>query len=124
MGFLQIMAVAFLDTAANRGAPTKELWALTVFVALMCLQTMAIIALAMFRVAPFVARVLGDSREAERIEASKRLRQRPIELASTVIIALQRVVVVLGAGHLSFEAVLAALIALFPLALPRTRKTA
>ena len=121
VGFGQILSIALLDEAAGRNVSIKELWAATVFVVLMCLQIMAVIALSMFRVSPFVARILGDLREAERIEVSKAIRRRTIERASTTIIVLQRIVVAVGAGHVSQEWFLTVGVALFPLALPKRK---
>jgi hypothetical protein len=117
VGFLQIMTIAFLDERAGR-PPIKGDLAAVLFVVLMCLDVMAVIALSMFRVSPFVARLLGDTQEAQRIEESKKIRRFAIQTASAIIILLQRIVVAVSDGHVSKESAIALAVALLPFALP------
>ena len=89
------------------------------WICLKCLEMMAVIALAMFRISPFIARLLGDAREAQRIEASKRQRYYIIQTTSALIVVASRIVFSINVGDLSIEAALALGVGLLSFAFPR-----
>jgi len=121
VGAIQLLAMAWLDEQTSRPFP-KEDWAQGAFVCLSVLQVFAVIALTMYRVSPWVARFLGNTYEADSIEVEGVTRRVVFQWAATIIIFLQRAVVVVSDWRVSKETAFALVIALLPLLIPSPPK--
>lgn len=120
VGMCQFLYVAFLDAAQGGFLPKGDLEYF--FFSLTWLAEMfALIVIAMYRIAPWVARLLRDEWEASRILRDKRQHVTLIEWVSMAAILSRAVIRAVDSGHLTSAVAVGSAFAFVPLIIPRPR---
>jgi hypothetical protein len=125
IGMTQFICVAFFD-AAQGGFLPKGDFAYFVFSLTWLAEMFALIVIAMYRIAPWIARLLGDEWEASRIRKDKQSHVALIEWVSMAAILGRAIIRTIDSGHLTTAVVVGGAFAIVPLIIPRpsTKKKA
>lgn len=122
-GLLQLLAILFVETQQEdekSGFHTSDT-AFPLFALLVMAEIMCVMALAMYRVSPWVARACGDHAEAKRITQGKEKYGAVLQHSTVFATVLRRLVVMVDAGSFSSHVTLSLCIALAPLFLPKPK---
>jgi hypothetical protein len=102
IGFMQVFILALLDASRNEESTLpKGDAAYWIFACTWVAETIAVIAISMYRFSPFVARMLGDNWEANRSKKEKKTKVATVEWLSSAAIIVRRAVQLFDSGHLS-----------------------
>ncbi len=120
VGMTQFLYVAFLD-AEHGGLLPKGDVAYFFFSLTWLAEMLALIVIAMYRIAPWIARLLRDDWEASRILRDKRRHVAIIEWVSMAAILTRALVRAVDSGEVTSAVVVGSAFAVLPLILSRPR---
>jgi len=120
VGMTQFRYVAFLDAAHGGFLPKGDV-AYFFFSLTWLAEMFALIVIAMYRIAPWIARLLRDEWEASRILRDKRRHVATIEWVSMAAILTRAVVRAVDSGQFTSAVVVGSAFAFLPLIVPRPR---
>ncbi len=118
IGMVQFLWLAFADAERpDSHLPKGDVW-FWIFALTWVLEMVALIAIGMYRIAPWVTRLLGDSFETYWILKEKRQHYNLIIIASSAAVLLRALVSAIDAGALTQSVGLGLLFAALPFMLP------
>ena len=120
VGMTQFIFVAFLDATQGGFLPKGDL-AYFFFSLTWLAEMFALIVIAMYRIAPWIARLLRDEWEASRILRDRRRHVAIIEWISMSAILIRALVRAVDSGQLTSAVVVGSAFAFVPLIIPRPR---
>ena len=122
-GLLQLFVILIIEsheTEEPSGVFSSDT-AFPIFAVLITTEIMCVMALSMYRVAPWVAHLLGDDWEERRISAGKKKYGLILQRTTVAATVLRRLVVMIDAGAFSTNLLFSLSIALAPLLLPKPK---
>lgn len=122
-GFFQLIGILVIETkrAEEKSGMLSSDSVFPVFGLLVMVEIMSVMALSMYRVSPWVARLVGEDAQAERISAGKRRYGKVLQYTTVATTFLRRAVVMIDDGHFSPALMASLSVALAPLLLPRPK---
>lgn len=119
IGFTQVLVLAMIDAASSdETAMPKGDAAYWIFACSWVAETIAVIVISMYRFSPFIARLLGDEWEANRIKKERRTKIATVEWLSSAAIVVRRGILFFDSGHLSSGLFVGLAIASLPFIVP------
>lgn len=120
IGFGQFLYAVFADAADGASIPRSDA-AAYVFMLTWIATFFALVVIAMYRFSPWIARLLGDAWEAERIRRDKERHVSLLEWTAAGALVLRALVASIDASHITMGSVVVAAFALVPFVIPRPR---
>ena len=123
VGFVQLFTIwmiEYTNESGRSGALSSDAvfpW----FAALVMVEIMCVMALSMYRISPWIARLLGDSFEADRITEGRKRYGLILQRTTITAISLRRIIVGFDAGEFSWALSGSWAVALAPLLIPRPK---
>jgi hypothetical protein len=117
VGFLQFLLLAFLDASRDASSMPAGDVAYSVFAATWIAEMFGLIVIAMYRVSPWIARLLRDDWEASRILRDKKSHISIAECLSSAAIVVRVVIRIVDSGHISLGSFLGVVFASLPFVL-------
>ena len=122
VGFLQFLLMAFLDASRDDSRMPTGDFAYSVFAATWLAEMFGLIVIAMYRVSPWIARLLRDDWEASRILRDKKSHVSVAEWLSSAAVVIRVAIRIVVSGHVSLGSVLGVAFASLPFVLPRPER--
>ena len=122
IGMTQFIYLAFLDASREDSFLPKGDFAYFLFSLTWLTEMFALIVIAMYRIAPWIARVLRDDWEATRILRDKRQHVSILEWSSTIAIVARALVRVIDSGQVTSVVIVGTAFGIVPLLIPRPRQ--
>lgn len=120
IGFGQFLYAVFADAADDASIPGNDL-AAYLFMLTWIATFFALVIIAMYRFSPWIARLLGDSWEAERIRRDKERHVSALEWIATGALVIRALVASIDASYVTMGSIVVAAFALVPFVVPRPR---
>ncbi len=122
-GLVQLFAILLIESheADEQSGFFSSDMAFPIFASLVMTEILCVMALSMYRVAPWVAHLIGDDWEERRISAGKRRYGEILQRTTVVATVLRRAVVMIDAGGFSPKLLFSLGVALAPLLIPKPR---
>lgn len=120
IGFGQFLYAVFADAADGASIPRTDA-AAYIFMVTWIATFFALVIIAMYRFSPWIARLLGDSWEAERIRRDKGRHVSLLEWMAAGALVIRALVTSIDASHLTTGSIVVAVFAVVPFVIPRPR---
>jgi hypothetical protein len=125
IGFFAVIVIASIDATAHpeeKGMPSGDIdfW---IFAALWIAEALSVMVIAMYRLTPIFAKLLGDDWEEVRLKPGARVWLPRLEIGSSIAISFRRAVIALDSGSFTSAFWFALAIAAVPVIIRiRTKK--
>ncbi len=120
IGFAQFIYAVYADAADGASIPRSDA-AAYIFMLTWIATFFALVIIAMYRFSPWIARLLGDSWEAERIRRDKERHVSLLEWIAAGALVIRALVASIDATHVTMGSIAVAAFALVPFVIPRPR---
>lgn len=122
-GLLQLVVIAVIESRNEHeqsGLLASDV-AFAIFAVLVMAEIICVIALAMYRICPWLLRKTGDAWEADRVDEGRRRSEVWLQNTTVAATVLRRIVVTVDSGSFSSNLLLTLGVALAPLLIPKPR---
>ena len=120
IGVGQFLYAVFADAADGASIPRTDA-AAYIFMVTWITTFFSLVIIAMYRFSPWIARLLGDSWEGERIRRDKGRHVSLLEWMAAGALVIRALVTSIDASHLTTGSIVVALFAVVPFVIPRPR---
>ena len=122
IGLLQLFAIFYIEKHEDgpSGVQASDI-VFMIFGFLVMIEVICVMALSMYRISPWVVRILGDKWEANRITEAKKEYGIHLHRISLFATTVRRLIVMVDAGSFSISLLASMGIALFPFILPKPK---